>query len=79
MISVLVIRQSGAFCGVTGMFLSSPLTTNLKIIFDHFESLKPGGFVPGNILPAPSIIKFDLINKEKHKQMVSNLKSNVLK
>ena len=33
------------------MFLSIPLTAILKVIFDNIETLKPWGFLLGNIVP----------------------------
>ena len=66
LISVIVVLIGGALWGIPGMFLSIPLTAILKVIFDHIESLKPWGFLLGNIVPTTSrfsFIKFK--NKEK--------------
>jgi predicted PurR-regulated permease PerM len=35
--------------GIPGIFLAIPLTAMVKIIFDHFESLQPYGFLIGTI------------------------------
>jgi len=52
-VSVIVVLIGGALWGVSGMFLSIPLTAILKVIFDHVESLKPWGFLLGNNIPIP--------------------------
>lgn len=63
LISIIVVLIGGAFWGIPGMFLSIPLTAILKVIFDHIESLKPWGFLLGNIVPSAS--RFTLIKKRK--------------
>ena len=50
-VSVIVVFIGGALWGLSGMFLSIPLTAILKVIFDHIDSLKPWGFFLGNIVP----------------------------
>jgi predicted PurR-regulated permease PerM len=54
LVSVIVVLIGGALWGVSGMFLSIPLTAILKVVFDHIESLKPWGFLLGNMTPASS-------------------------
>jgi predicted PurR-regulated permease PerM len=54
LISVIAVLIGGALWGITGMFLSIPLTAILKVIFDHIEPLKPWGFLLGNIVPTAS-------------------------
>lgn len=75
LVSVVVVLIGGAIWGVSGMFLSIPLTAILKVILDNIESLKPWGFLLGNTIPAeskPSFIRTDnqisqeLINKQQH-------------
>lgn len=51
LISVLVVIIGGSLWGIPGMFLSIPLTAIIKVIFDHIESLKPWGFLLGDIVP----------------------------
>ena len=51
LISLIVVLIGGALWGIPGMFLSIPLTAILKVIFDHIDSLKPLGFLLGNIVP----------------------------
>ena len=58
LVSVIVVLIGGALCGVPGMFLSIPLTAILKVICDHIESLKPWGFLLGNIVPTTSRFSF---------------------
>jgi hypothetical protein len=52
------------------MFLSIPLTAILKVIFDHVESLKPWGFLLGNIEPTakPSFLNKMKFNSQPIKQ-----------
>ncbi|HXB40797.1 MAG TPA: AI-2E family transporter [Bacteroidia bacterium] len=58
LISVIVVLVGGAIWGVSGMFLSIPLTAIIKVIFDHIEGLKPWGFLLGNIVPTASKFSF---------------------
>lgn len=51
LISIIAVLVGGAIWGVPGMFLSIPLTAIAKVICDHIESLKPWGFLLGNIVP----------------------------
>ncbi len=64
LISVFVVLVGGAIWGIPGMFLSIPLTAILKVIFDHIDSLKPVGFLLGNIVPTASTFSFIKPNKE---------------
>ena len=65
LIAVIVVLMGGALWGIPGMFLSIPLTAIVKVIFDHIESLKPWGFLLGNIVPTQSKLKLDFIKKKK--------------
>jgi predicted PurR-regulated permease PerM len=47
-----VVLIGGALWGVTGMFLSIPITAIFKVIFDRAEGLKPYGFLLGDNQPA---------------------------
>jgi predicted PurR-regulated permease PerM len=47
LISVFAVVAGGILWGVPGMFLSIPLVAIVKLIFDHFDSLKPWGFLMG--------------------------------
>ena len=58
LMSVIVVLIGGALWGIPGMFLSIPLTAIIKVIFDHVESLKPWGFLLGNIVPTTSRFRF---------------------
>jgi len=51
LLSIIAVLIGGALWGIPGMFLSIPLTAILKVIFDHIDSLKPWGFLLGNIVP----------------------------
>lgn len=63
LISIIVVLIGGALWGISGMFLSIPLTAILKVIFDHVEPLKPWGYLLGNIVPTTS--RFSFIVKQK--------------
>jgi len=49
LISVIVVIIGGEIWGVTGMFLSIPLTAICKTIFDNVNTLKPLGILLGDI------------------------------
>ena len=51
LISVIAVLIGGALWGVSGMFLSIPVIAILKVIFDHIESMKPWGYLLGDIVP----------------------------
>jgi predicted PurR-regulated permease PerM len=42
-VSVIIVFIGGTLWGLTGMFLLIPLKAILKVIFDHFDVLKPWG------------------------------------
>jgi predicted PurR-regulated permease PerM len=62
LVSIIAVLIGGAIWGISGMFLSIPLTAILKVIFDHIDPLKPWGFLLGNIVPTAS--KFTFIKKK---------------
>lgn len=63
LVSIIVILIGSALWGIPGMFLSIPLTAIFKVIFDHIESLRPWGFLLGNVVPTTT--KFSLMRKKK--------------
>ena len=58
LVSIIVVLIGNALWGIPGMFLSIPLTAIIKVIFDHIDSLKPWGFLLGNIVPTASKFTF---------------------
>jgi predicted PurR-regulated permease PerM len=58
LVSMVVVLVGGALWGLPGMFLSIPLTAILKVICDNVESLKPWGYLLGNIVPTASRYSF---------------------
>lgn len=58
LMSLVVVLIGGVVWGVSGMFLSIPLTAIVKVIFDHIEPLKPWGFLLGTIVPTSSRYSF---------------------
>lgn len=52
LISIVVVFFWGYFWGISGMFLSIPITGVLKIIFDRIPELKPWGNLLGDETPA---------------------------
>lgn len=63
LISVIVVIIGGTLWGISGMFLSIPLTAIVKVIFDHIETLKPWGFLLGDIVPTVSKHSFPKLKK----------------
>lgn len=58
LISIIVVIAGGALWGISGMFLSIPLTAIIKVIFDHIDGLKPWGYLLGNSSPvSPQVAK----------------------
>ncbi len=51
LISIVVVLIGGALWGVSGMFLSIPITALVKVVFDRIEPLKPFGFLLGDNQP----------------------------
>jgi predicted PurR-regulated permease PerM len=49
--SIIVVFIGGALWGVSGMFLSIPVTAILKVIFDRVPILEPFGYVLGDNMP----------------------------
>lgn len=58
LVSIIVVLVGAAVWGISGMFLSIPLTAMMKVIFDHIDPLKPWGFLLGNIIPTNSKFSF---------------------
>ncbi len=73
LISIIVVLMGGALWGVSGMFLSIPLTAILKVIFDHIEPLKPWGFLLGNTVPTASKISFIKKAQEGQVALISRI------
>jgi predicted PurR-regulated permease PerM len=57
LVSLVVVMIGGAIWGISGMFLSIPITAILKVVFDHIEPLKPWGFLLGNIIKTKTKIR----------------------
>jgi predicted PurR-regulated permease PerM len=51
LVSIIVVIIGGTVWGIPGMFLAIPITAIVKVIFDHIDSLKPWGFLLGDIVP----------------------------
>lgn len=60
LVSIIVVLAFGALWGITGMFISIPLTAIFKVIFDHIEPLKPWGFLLGDTMPKSAKLKLDI-------------------
>jgi len=71
LVSIVAIFAFGILWGIPGMFLSIPLVAILKVIFDHFESLKPWGFVLGDTMPVIDLFKLKIKKKESTKNQPS--------
>ncbi len=51
LISVVAVIIGGQLWGITGMFLSIPITAIIKVICDNIQMLKPWGLLLGDTLP----------------------------
>ena len=51
LVSVVVVLAGGALWGLSGMFISIPLTAVIKVICDHIDKLKPLGYLLGDTVP----------------------------
>jgi predicted PurR-regulated permease PerM len=67
LISLIAVVLGAALWGIPGMFLSIPFIAILKIILDCFDSLKPWGFLLGEIVQEPNPVRIEIIIK-KHKK-----------
>ncbi len=65
LVSVIVVIAGEALWGVSGMFLSIPLTAIVKVIFDHIEPLKPWGYLLGDSMPARTTLKMPFKKENK--------------
>jgi predicted PurR-regulated permease PerM len=70
LISVIAVLVGGALWGISGMFLSIPVIAILKVIFDHIESLKPWGYLLGDIVPTTS--RFTVLKKSISRKLVES-------
>lgn len=66
LISIVAVLIGGAIWGIPGMFLAIPLTAIAKVICDNIESLKPWGFLLGNVVPVTS--RFSFLKPKKFPQ-----------
>lgn len=51
LVSIIVVLIGGALWGVSGMFLSLPVTAIIKVIFDKIKPLEPFGYLLGDTMP----------------------------
>lgn len=65
LISIVVVLIGGALWGVSGMFLSIPLTALVKVVFDRIEPLKPFGFLLGDNQPDVGKVIFQFKKPKK--------------
>jgi predicted PurR-regulated permease PerM len=67
LISIVVVLIGGALWGVSGMFLSIPITALIKVVFDRIEPLKPFGFLLGDNQPDVTKVIFQFKKKRAPK------------
>ena len=67
LVSIIVVLIGGALWGVSGMFLSIPLTAIFKVIFDRIETLSAFGFLLGDNQPEIGKAIFNFKNPIKKK------------
>lgn len=67
LMSIIVVLIGGALWGISGMFLSIPITAIFKVIFDRIGPLKPFGYLLGDDVPPSEklLLKFKGIKKKK--------------
>jgi predicted PurR-regulated permease PerM len=70
LISVIAVLIGGALWGISGMFLSIPVIAILKVVFDHIESLKPWGYLLGDIVPTTP--RFSLTKKSISRKSIQS-------
>ncbi|WP_320814206.1 AI-2E family transporter [Flavobacterium sp.] len=63
--AIIVVIAGNSLWGVSGMFLSIPLLAVVKVVFDHFGSLKPWGFLLGDTLPTMPLKTQSIIKNGK--------------
>lgn len=61
LVCLVAVIAGAALWGIPGMFLSIPLTAIVKLLFDRIESMKPWGFLLGDI-KSPLELKLDFSN-----------------
>lgn len=65
LISIVIVLLGAALWGVPGMFLSIPVITVLKIIFDRINGLKPWGKLLGDNVPTEHMGQLKRFTKRK--------------
>ncbi len=60
LVSVITVLAFGALWGISGMFLSIPITAIFKVIFDHIDPLKPWGYLLGDTMPKSAEVNLNL-------------------
>lgn len=72
LVSIIVVLIGGALWGVSGMFLSIPLTAIIKVICDRIETLTAFGFLLGDNQPdiGKTVFNFKIPIKKKPKPTV---------
>lgn len=55
--SIIAVITFGALWGIPGMLVAIPLIAIAKLISDHIESLKPWGYLLGDTMPTPLLLK----------------------
>jgi len=65
LVSIIVVLIGGALWGVSGMFLSIPITAIIKVVCDRIEPLTPYGFLIGDNQPDIGKVIFKFKNTVK--------------
>ena len=64
LVSIIMILVGGALWGISGMFLSFPFTSIMKVIFDRVTIMKPWGVLLGDTMP-DVMLKLNPVHKNK--------------
>ncbi len=68
LVSIIVVLIGGALWGISGMFLSIPLTAIIKVVFDHIRPLEPFGYLIGDTMPPLGQAVFNFHPEQDHKE-----------
>lgn len=74
LVSIIVVIIGGTIWGIPGMFLAIPMTAIIKVIFDHIDSLKPWGFLLGDIVPTTPKYTLHRIKQKLRNQILPTKK-----
>jgi predicted PurR-regulated permease PerM len=69
LISIVIVLMGAALWGISGMFLSIPFISVLKIIFDRIDGLRPWGKLLGDTVPTQHMGQLKRFRRKKTVQV----------